>query len=121
MRPYRGAADFTLSRECDEYACQFGERNPRYVRFFKRTKHSDEFFWHTILLNSYLADTVENITLRYARYADRSGHGMLLREEHLPEIKAKAAEHFFATKFDSKVDPYILDLIDQEILKVANP
>ena len=46
---------------------------------------------------------------------------MLLRKEHLPEIKAKAAEYLFATKFDYKVDPYILDLIDQEILNVTNP
>jgi hypothetical protein len=121
MRPYRGAADFTLSRECAEYACQFVEHNPRYVRFFKHTIFADEFFWHTILLNSPLADKVENVTLRYAQYADRSGHGALLRKEHLPEIKAKAAEHLFATKFDTTVDSYILDLIDRDILKVTTP
>ena len=120
MRPYRGAAAFTLSRECAEYACGFVERNPRFVRFFKHVIFADEFFWHTILLNSPLAGTVEKVALRYARYADRSGHGMLLRKEHLPEIKAKAATHLFATKFDNTVDSYILDLIDQDILRFTN-
>jgi hypothetical protein len=107
MKPYRGWANFTLSRECAEYACRFVERNPRYVRFFKHTISPDEFFWHTIVLNSPLAGTVENTTLRYERFADRSGHGMVLRKEHFAEIKAQAQERFFAKKFDVTVDSYI--------------
>jgi alpha/beta superfamily hydrolase len=60
------------------------------------------------------------MTLRYERFADTSGRGSILRKKDLTEIKAKAAEHFFAKKFDSRVDSCILDLIDREILKVTN-
>ena len=52
LRPVKGWAFFTLSRECAEYASEFVRQNPRYVRFFKHTMFADEYFWHTIVPNS---------------------------------------------------------------------
>lgn len=116
----KGWACFTLSRECAEYALNFVRQNPRYVRFFRYAKHTDEYFWHTILFNSPLKETMAKVTLRHELYADKTGHVMVLRKEHLAEIKAKASERFFAKKFDARVDPAIMDLIDQDILKITN-
>jgi hypothetical protein len=113
----KGWAFFTLSREGAEYALDFVRNNPRYVRFFRYAKHADEYFWHTILFNSPLKDTLANMTLRHERFDGKTGHVMVLRSEHLAEIKAKASELFFAKKFDTTVDPDILDLIDRDILK----
>src|SRR5215204_1919572 len=75
MRAYRGWAFFTLSRKCAKYALSFLEANPRYFRFFKHTLHADEFFWHTLLLNSPLKKSVANKTLRHEPYDGGTGHG----------------------------------------------
>jgi len=118
LRPVKGWAFFTLSKECAEYVSEFVKRNPRYVRFFKHTLFADEYFWHTILVNSPLRETVANITLRYEQFeADPfTGHVRVLCKKDLAELRAEASESFFAKKFDSRVDADILDLIDSDIL-----
>ncbi|CAA9301857.1 MAG: hypothetical protein AVDCRST_MAG93-4663 [uncultured Chloroflexia bacterium] len=123
MRPVKGWAFFTLSRECAEYALRFLEVNPRYVGFFKHVLHADEYFWHTILLNSPLGETMENRTLRYEPFEQKpfTGHGRVLRKEDLAELKAESSNRFFAKKFDPAVDSDILDLIDRHILGGTNP
>jgi hypothetical protein len=121
LRPIKGRANFTLSRECTEYALRFFEENPRYVKFFKHTKYPDEHFWHTILLNSPLRETVENKTLRHEPFEERKSHGRVLHKEDLAELKAESSKCFFAKKFDTTVDSDILDLIDRHILRVTNP
>jgi hypothetical protein len=123
LRVVKGPAFFTLSRECTAYALRFFEENPRYIKFFKHTKHSDEYFWHTILLNSPLRETVENKTLRYEPFQERKpfrGRGRVLCKVDLAELKAESAKCFFAKKFDNKVDSEILDLVDRHILRVTN-
>jgi hypothetical protein len=124
LRPVKGWAFFTLSRECTEYVLRFFEENPRYVKFFKHTKHPDEYFWHTILLRSPLKETVELKPLRYEPFEERRpfrGHGRVLRKEDLAELKAQSSKCFFAKKFDTTVDSDILHLIDRHILRVTNP
>jgi hypothetical protein len=71
--PVKGWAFFTLSKECAEYAYDFVKQHPRYVRFFKHTMFSDEYFWHTILLKS-LSDTShskQTPSLAMVRYSAR--------------------------------------------------
>jgi hypothetical protein len=122
LKPVKGWAFFTLSKECAEYAREFVKRYPRYVRFFKHTMFADEYFWHTILLNSPLRDTVANITLRYEPFeADPfTGHGKVFRKKDLLGLRAESSDRLFAKKFDSIVDADILDLVDRELLRVAN-
>jgi hypothetical protein len=83
---------------------------------------ADEYFWHTILLNSPLRDTVANITLRYEPFeADPfTGHGKVFRKKDLLGLRAESSDRLFAKKFDSIVDADILDLVDRELLRVAN-
>jgi hypothetical protein len=119
--PIKGRANFTLSRECTEYALRFFEENPRYVKFFKHTKFPDEHLWHIILLNSPLRETVENKHLRYEEFEERKPHIRVLHKEDLAELKAAPSTCFFAKKFDTTVDSDILDLIDRHILRVTSP
>ena len=120
MQLFKGGACFSLSRECAEYVCQFASQNTDYVRFFKRTKHADESFWHTIILNSSLREKVANDDLRYELWPENEKrlHPEVLRKEHFADIAASSC--FFAKKFDSSVDSEILDLIDRDILKVTS-
>jgi len=117
LRPVKGWAFFTLSQEGAEYACEYVTQNPRYVRFFKHTLFADEYFWHTILLNSPLHNRVSNTRLQYARYIPPTGRGATFTKENLDELKAASTDHFFAKKFDATVDTEILDLVDRELLK----
>ena len=123
LRPVKGWAFFTLSKECAEYASEFVERNPRYVRFFKHTVVADEYFWHTILVNSALRETVANVTLRYEPFEENphTGHGKVFRKVDLLELRAESSERFFAKKFDNMVDADILELVDRDLLKATNP
>lgn len=120
MQPFKGNACFSLSRECTEYVCRFVRQNPDYVRFFKHTKHADEHFWQTIVLNSSFREKVTNNTLRYEIWPENQKqlHSPILRTEHFANIAASS--RFFAKKFDNLVDSDILDLIDRDILKVTN-
>jgi hypothetical protein len=120
MKSFRGWAFFTLSRKCTRYAVLFLEANPRYFRFFKHTLFADEFFWHTLLLNSPLKETVANKTLGYEPYEGGTGHGRILRREDLAELQTLSSERFFAKKFDSTADPNILYMIDRDLLGVIN-
>jgi hypothetical protein len=116
-RPVKGWAFFTVSQEAAEYAVRFYRENPRYVRFWRRAKHADEYFWHTILLNSALTGKVSNTTLRYVRFVPPTGHTMTFGIENLEELKAASSDYFFAGKLDSTVDAQILDLIDRDLLQ----
>lgn len=88
LRPVKGWAFFTLSRECAEYASEFIRHNPRYVRFFKHTHFADEYFWHTILLNSPFKNKIANTNLQYARYIPPTGRGATFGKENLDELKS---------------------------------
>jgi hypothetical protein len=77
---------------------------------------ADEYFWHTILLNSPLRNRVSNTNLQYARYIPPTGRGMTFGAENLDELKAASSSYFFAKKFDATVDTGILDLIDLDLL-----
>src|SRR5438093_10245571 len=70
MRPFGGAPYWCLARECVEYVHEFVARSPRFVRFFKYVNVPDELFFHTIVLNSPLRDTVVNDDLRYTEWRE---------------------------------------------------
>jgi hypothetical protein len=119
LKPVKGWAFFTLSKECAEYASAFVKRNPRYVRFFKHTMFADEYFWHTILLNSPLKNTISNTNLQYARFIRPTGRGATFGKANLDELKSASTDYFFAKKFDATVDSDIMDLVDRDLLQIG--
>jgi hypothetical protein len=85
------------------------------VRFFRYVDVPDEIFFHTIVLNSPLRDTVVNDDLRYLewREPELAGGPALLGESDFDKIMSSG--DLFARKFDITVDPDILDMIDAQI------
>jgi hypothetical protein len=94
--------------------------NPRYVRFWRRAKHADEYVWHTIFLNSPLTGRVSNTTLRYVRFVPPTGRGTTFGTENLEELKAASSDYFLAGKLDTTVDAQILDLITETSYSVRH-
>ena len=63
--PYGGSSYFWLSGEAADYIRRFVAEQPGFVRFFQHVDVPDESFFHTILLNSPLRDSVVNDELRH--------------------------------------------------------
>jgi hypothetical protein len=79
----------------------------------------DEIFFQTILMNSPHAENIINDDLRYLDWKDRnSGSPAVLSKTDLSNLLV--SQKLFARKFDVKVEPKILDLIDQLIFYHAS-
>ncbi|MDQ3997000.1 MAG: beta-1,6-N-acetylglucosaminyltransferase [Gemmatimonadota bacterium] len=116
--PYGGSSYWWLSREAVEYVRRFVFEHPDYYRFFKHVDVPDEIFFHTILMNSPLRDSVVNDELRYVDWTRDPmpaifGAGDLELLRRSPKLLAR--------KFDSTHDEEILDLIDSELLLEGGP
>ena len=110
---FGGSAYWCLSWECIEYLNKFVRENAAFIRFFRHVLLPEEIFFHTVLLNSPLANRVVNDNLRCINWTG-SWH---------PEIfKLKDFNIFinqdclFARKFDKNIDADVLDEIDKSFL-----
>lgn len=115
LRPFGGSSYWCLSRECIEYVQAFLSRNPACIRFFKHVDVPDEHFFHTIVLNSPLKDTVVNDDVRYLEWGHpdvAGGPAVLGRHDYEKIITSEA---LFARKFDVTHDSQVLDMIDAAI------
>jgi hypothetical protein len=88
----------------------FARANPRFVRFFEHVLHPDEIFFHTILMNSPLRETIVDDHLRYIDWSRDPGPATLGVSD-LDELVRSS--RLFARKFDVTVDETILDLLDE--------
>jgi Core-2/I-Branching enzyme len=116
VRPYGGGAYWNLSRACVEHVAELVESRPDVVDFFRHVDIPDEIFFQTVLMNSELAGSVVNDNLRYIDWT-RGPRPALLEARDLPALTA--SPKLFARKFDMLHDADILDLIDTELLRVA--
>jgi Core-2/I-Branching enzyme len=114
LRPYGGGAYWALSRECVEYVSSFLRERPDVVAFFRHVDIPDEIFFHTILMNSPLRETIVDDNLRYIDWSRGRRPAIL----HTGDLEAlRASPKLFARKFDVHQDENVLDLIDRELLR----
>jgi hypothetical protein len=117
LAPYGGGAYWCLARKLVDYVHGFVHANPAYVRFFEHVFVPDELFFQTIAMNSPLRDSVENENLRYIEWSREPAPAVLVRDD-LPALFASSK--LFARKFDERVDPLVLDLLDAHIDREAD-
>ncbi len=110
--PFGGSSYWCLARPCVDYVRAFVLANPSFVRFFRHVDVPDEIFFHTILMNSELAETIVNDDLRYVDWTRRPLPAVLGVGD-LPSLAAST--NLFARKFDVTVDADVLDRIDAEL------
>jgi hypothetical protein len=110
LAPYGGEAWWTFTRPVAEHVHSFVENNPSFVRFFEHVLHPSELFFHTIVMNSPYANTVEREYLHYVDWSEDPGP-VILRTGDLESLRASGK--LFARKFDTEVDARVLDLIDE--------
>jgi hypothetical protein len=114
LRPYGGGAYWCLSCECIEYVAHFVARRPDVVSFFRHVDIPDEIFFHTILLNSELRETIVNDNLRHIDWTQGRRPAIL----GVRDFEALAASpKLFARKFDMNQDEKVLEMIDRQLLQ----
>lgn len=116
--PYGGSSYWWLSHEAVEYVQRFIAEQPRAYRFFKHVDVPDEIFFHTVVMNSPLRESVVNDELRLVDWTREPlpwvfGAGDLETLRRSPKLLAR--------KFDVTIDSEILDLIDSELLVESVP
>lgn len=118
--PYQGSAFWWMPRECVEYLQRFIEDNPAFVRFFRRAYAPDESFVQTVLLNSRYRNSVVSDHLRYSEWRPEYWpHVTILGAADFPKLER--SDRLFGSKFDTRLDADILDLIDRRLLDRVPP
>jgi hypothetical protein len=113
LEPWGGSSYWWLSRAAIDHVRAFLAEHPGYTRFFRHVDVPDEIFFHTILMNSPLRESVVSDELRLVDWS----------RETLPHVfgaddleALRSSPKLVARKFDETVDGEILDLIDRELL-----
>ncbi len=115
LAPFGGSSWWCLHRTVIDYFLEYVRNHPDVLRYFKTVLCPDEILWHTILMNSTLAETVINDDLRYVEWQrPQPPYPAILTGEDYDSIKGSNC--LFARKFDPNVDESILDLIDQKMI-----
>ncbi|MBF2026257.1 MAG: hypothetical protein IGS48_05755 [Oscillatoriales cyanobacterium C42_A2020_001] len=114
---YRGSSYWCLHRNCIEYILDFLNNDDatyrgRFLNFFKGVYIPDEFFFHTILLNSPLKQDIINNDLWYIQWPPGSyvPSPRILNQFDFDDLMN--CDQLFARKFDPLQDSQILEMID---------
>ena len=109
---YGGSTWWSLNREAIDYVLKYLSENPKYLKRFKHTLCSEEFFFQTILLNSSLNEKIINFNLRYIDWTPRNGNNPAILDEGDFE-KIKATDALFARKIDYPISGKLIDQLNK--------
>ncbi len=112
---YRGHQWHTLSKTCVDYIRVFAEKNPKVIKYFKKTMVPDEAIIQTILVNSNTFNLCNDHKRFFTFKGSQKGHPRFLTPEDFREISPK--KYHFARKIDENIHPGILEMIDKTLTK----
>lgn len=107
---YKGDQWFTLTQDSAKFILNFLEENEWYYKAFKYSLVPDERFFQTLLMNSKYKDNIlgcNSIFLKWGRTLKERNSPVILEMKDIQAIDESG--HFFARKFDEKVDFEIVD------------
>lgn len=119
MPEYKGSNWWSLHEEMFKYLEQFLQENPAYMERFRHTSCCDEIFFHTILFNSPLRNSVVKNSLRYVDWTPKHAG------EHLPRIldatdipELERTKALFCRKIHPKISKEVINWIKNKISNV---
>jgi Core-2/I-Branching enzyme len=111
--PYRGGLWLTASARAVDAVGRFVDRNPEFVRYYRRVWIPDESFFPTILGNDRSLRVFPD-HLRYIEFPPGGGlHPRTLTTADLDAMLG--SDRQFARKFDTRVDAAVLDVLDDRV------
>ena len=115
---YGGSFFCSLSRDCATYLRDWVRERPAEVRYLRRVLAPEEVFFQTVLLAAGRF-TLANDSKRYFDFRGSKGnHPKVLRVSDLPRMTSRGAH--FARKVDERVDPELLDVLDERVLGIKH-
>ena len=118
-QPYGGSQWWAFPADVARGVLDFCDREPGVVRFFSRSRNPDEMFFQTIV-GALPGSREMRPPLTFADWTRPEAAGSApatLRSSDLELLRT--CDRYFARKFDSDVDPDVLDAIDAELLDLA--
>ncbi|MBK0371244.1 beta-1,6-N-acetylglucosaminyltransferase [Flavobacterium agrisoli] len=113
---YGGSTYWSLSRECVRYVLGFTMKNKFVLNRFKHALCSEEFYFQTVIMNSYFSGKVINNNLRHIDWVARNGNNPAVLDE-TDYDKLVQSDALFARKFDYPCSMGLLDKIKTTISK----
>lgn len=112
---YKGSAWWTLSRKAIAALLRIHRERPELARHYRRAGFApNESYIQTLLRTDRSLNLMGSDDKRFIRWSDPdSGHPDVLRCAHFQEM-INSGKHF-ARKIDSRVDPKLLDMLDEHI------
>jgi hypothetical protein len=110
---YKGSQWFTLSHTAIQCIQKYLNEHPQYIETFKTSLCGDELFFHTILFNSELKDSIKTtreVSKSYLRYIDwHTGPDFPRTLNQQDFSKMQSSMMFFARKLESDIDLKLLE------------
>ena len=113
---YSGSQWFTIPFEAAQYIIEFLDENEWYYQFFENTFTPDEWFFHTLIMNSPFKSRVVNNNLFYFKWGEtfsERNSPQFLTSEDIRLIEE--SNQFFARKFDENIDSEVIDYFASKI------
>ncbi|OLS38421.1 beta-1,6-N-acetylglucosaminyltransferase [Bacillus sp. MRMR6] len=107
---FNGSQWFSVPLEVAEYMIEFLDNNEWYFKYFENTLCPDEWFFHTLIMNSpYKIDVVNNnfMFLKWGEKFSEQSSPQYLTNLDIPLIEKSG--DFFARKFDEDIDHIVVD------------
>ena len=104
-----GSQWFSINYEAALYMLSFLNENPWYYEFFEETYTPDEWFFHTLLMNSPYRNRVINENFFFFKWGEtfkERNSPQYLKEIDIPLIES--SQQFFARKFDETIDSQVI-------------
>lgn len=112
LRPYKGSNWWSLHNDAVHYIIDYIMNNPSYLKRFRFTNCCDEIFFHTILLNSKLRDTIYQHDLRYVDWKKKNEGDKLPRILTIDDYEAiKKSKTVFIRKIDLSLSKSLLNML----------
>jgi hypothetical protein len=107
LKYYGGWNWVNLNRAAMSYLLKFLKEKPAFQKSFKYTYCADEIWLQTVLLNSPL--NISNNNMRYTSWEEHAFHPKTFVTSDIDDLKN--SPDLFARKFDSEVDKEIIDMV----------
>ncbi|WP_040203788.1 beta-1,6-N-acetylglucosaminyltransferase [Neobacillus jeddahensis] len=119
---FTGSQWFTIPLEAAKYIIEFIDKNEWYYRFFENTLAPDEWFFHTLIMNSpFKVKVVKNnyLFLKWGGKFTDIGSPVCLTFKDIQQIEE--SNDFFARKFDEDIDKAVIEYFSNKVGFGGNP
>jgi hypothetical protein len=113
---YSGSQWFTIPSEVASYIIEFLDQNEWFYTFYKNSLVPDEWFFHTLIMNSPFKSKVVNNNLLLLKWGETIKTRNSPQDLKIEDIKLiEESKQFFARKFDRKIDQTVVEYFTSSV------